>query len=130
MTSLKFKGAVSGKLVDPGKTGVCRVPIGDLSGYVDEVSKELESGSVLFGTFFDANTPRNPSLVRKQNTTHRVVGVCYLGGDPHVDVEFTNSPYGKLASGYWHLIGLEPVLRIEEGKKPSFDIVMDLGDKT
>lgn len=124
MNALRFKGAVSGSLIDPSILGVHRKSEEEVHNYIEEIREVLDRGEYLHGTFFDANLPANPPGIVKRTETHKVIGLCYIGGELHVVVEFSDSPYGKLARGYAHILGLEPVLRIEEGKKPSFDLVI------
>ena len=121
---LKFKGAVSGSLADPNAVGVQRKPVEELGKYIERVLEALDKGEELKGTFFDSNTPHQPIVVKKRTETHKVVEVYYVGGEPHITVEFSDTTPGKIAKGYSHMMGLEPVLRVEEGKEPSFDLVL------
>jgi len=123
MKRLIFKGAVSGILSNK-KTGVDRRPIEELDKYLNEIDKLINEGKVLKGTFFNSNNTDIPDKIIKRKQTHTVIKVFRDGKELNVVIDITDTPYGKIARGYANMMGLEPVLRVEEDKPPSFDIVL------
>jgi len=125
MRSLRFKGSVTGTL-SRTTAGIDRRPVEELNNYINMVTDLLDRGEVLNGTFFDSNNPDMPIKITKKTETHRVESICYMGGDVYVIIEFSDTHHGRIARSYANMMGLEPVLRMEDGKNPTFDVVLSL----
>lgn len=125
MSILRFKGAVTGTL-SRITAGIDRRPVDELNNYINMVTDLLDRGEILKGTFFDSNNPEIPAKITKRTETHRVVSICYIGGELYVVIEFSDTHHGKIARSYANMMGLEPVLRVEDGKNPTFDVVLSL----